>query len=255
MTSVTPTRSSFSARGALDSVMKRLPRIRPAMPTGRLIRKIGRHSSPNRFHSVSSAPSSGPETAPSPTIAPNRPNTLPRSCAGEGRVHDRQHLRHHHRGHPALEDARGDQHLRVRREAAQRGGEREAADADEEQPLATVDVTQPSAGDQPGGEGERVTGRYPLDLAEGSARVPLDRRNRDIDDRDVDEVHEGRRHHDREGEPATPVTRAGRPQGRRVPRRLRRLRRLPWLRAPGCPQRFRWRSCLEARTPLGQIVS
>ena len=52
------------------------------MPTGRLIRKIGRHSRPNRFHSVSSAPSSGPETAPRPTITPKRPKTLPRSSAG-----------------------------------------------------------------------------------------------------------------------------------------------------------------------------
>lgn len=53
------------------------------MPTGRLMRKMGRHSSPKRFHSVSRAPSSGPETAPSPTIAPNSPKTLPRSCAGK----------------------------------------------------------------------------------------------------------------------------------------------------------------------------
>lgn len=83
MTRATPTRSSFSARGAFDSVMKRLPRIRPAMPTGRLMRKMGRHSRPNRFHSVSSAPSSGPETAPSPTIAPNSPKTFPRSSAGK----------------------------------------------------------------------------------------------------------------------------------------------------------------------------
>ncbi|CAM5538660.1 hypothetical protein SCANM63S_00639 [Streptomyces canarius] len=44
---------------------------------------MGRHSRPNRFHSVSSAPSSGPETAPRPTIAPNRPKTLPRSWAGK----------------------------------------------------------------------------------------------------------------------------------------------------------------------------
>ena len=53
------------------------------MPTGRLIRKIGRQPRPNRSHSVSSAPSSGPDTAPRPTIAPKSPNTLPRSCAGK----------------------------------------------------------------------------------------------------------------------------------------------------------------------------
>ncbi len=53
------------------------------MPTGRLIRKIGRHCRPKRSHCVSSAPISGPETAPRPTTAPNIPNTLPRSWAGK----------------------------------------------------------------------------------------------------------------------------------------------------------------------------
>lgn len=75
--------SRRSAFGAFDSVMNLRPRSRPAMPTGRLMRKIGRHSRPAMFHCVSSAPSSGPETAPRPMIAPNMPKTLPRSCAGK----------------------------------------------------------------------------------------------------------------------------------------------------------------------------
>lgn len=70
-------------RAALDSVMNLRPSTIPAMPTGRLIRKIVRHSRPNRFHSVSRAPRSGPQTPPIPTMAPNRPKTLPRSCAGK----------------------------------------------------------------------------------------------------------------------------------------------------------------------------
>ena len=40
----------------------------------------------------------------------------------------------------------------------------EAADAEQEQPLAAVDVAEPAAGDQAGGEGERVAGGDPLDL-------------------------------------------------------------------------------------------
>ena len=107
-----------------------------------------------------------------PTIAPNRPKTLPRSCAGKVACTIDSTCGTISAAIAALEDAGGDQHLRVRGEAAQRGGERESADADEEEPLAAVDVTEPAAGDQAGGEGERVAGGDPLDLAEGRAALP-----------------------------------------------------------------------------------
>ncbi|MGX1252157.1 hypothetical protein RKD48_004668 [Streptomyces ambofaciens] len=209
MTSATPTRSSRRARGAFDSVMKRWPRTRPRDADRQVDEEDGPPFEPEE---VPLGEQGAQQRAGDGTESDDRaeqPEDLAAFVRREGGVHDRQDLRHHQRRHAALEDAGGDQHLRVGGEAAQRRGHGEAADADEEDPLAAVDVAEPSAGDQAGREGERVTGGDPLDLAEGGALVLLDGGDGDVDDGDVHQVHERRGHHDREGEPATSVARGG----------------------------------------------
>ena len=83
MTSATPTGSSRSALGAFDSTRKRAATARAAIPMGRLTRKIGRHSRPNRSASISSPPTSGPVMVASPMVAPNMPKAVARSWGGK----------------------------------------------------------------------------------------------------------------------------------------------------------------------------
>ena len=53
------------------------------MPTGTLIRKIGRQSQPKRFALISRPPSSGPLTVPSPAVTPKPASALIRSTGGK----------------------------------------------------------------------------------------------------------------------------------------------------------------------------
>jgi hypothetical protein len=62
--------------------------------------------------------------------------------------------------------------------------------ADEEQPLAAERVTEPAAGDQDQGVGQRVPGQRPLHVGVAGMEVPLDGRDGDVHDRDIEQVHE-----------------------------------------------------------------
>ena len=88
--------------------------------------------------------SSGPETAPSPTIAPNRPNTFPRSCAGKVACTIDSTCGTIIAAIPPcrMREATSISGFAAKPHSAEASGE--AADADEEQPLAAVDVTEPS---------------------------------------------------------------------------------------------------------------
>ncbi len=118
---------------------------------------------------------------------------------------DRQDLRHHQGGHTALQQAGHDEHVRVGGDAAEERGRGEPGDADEEDALAAVDVTETAAGDQACGEGEGIARGDPLDRAGGGAEVLTHGADGYVDDRDVDQVHEGRGHHDGERQPAAAV--------------------------------------------------
>jgi hypothetical protein len=120
-------------------------------------------------------------------------------------VDDGEDLRNHQARRGALEEPGGDEHLWVRREAAQRRGEREATHADDEDPLAPVDVAEPAAGDQDGGEREHVARHDPLDLCVLRPEVRLNAGDRDVHDRRVQQVHEAGNQDDGQGEPAAAV--------------------------------------------------
>lgn len=63
----------------------------------------------------------------------------------EGDLDEGEHLGDHQRGHRALQDAAGDQGLRILRRSGQGRGEGEAQDADDEGPPAAEDVADAAA--------------------------------------------------------------------------------------------------------------
>jgi hypothetical protein len=123
---------------------------------------------------------------------------------------DRQHLGHHDGPHGTLGDAAADQHARPGGGAAECGHDREAGHPDQEEPLTAERVAQPAAGDQHQRVGQRVSGQGPLHVRVGGVQVALDRRDGDIDDGYIEQVHEPGQQQDDQGEPAARVGLAGR---------------------------------------------
>lgn len=66
----TPIRSRRSASVVVVSAMNLRPNRTTTIPTGTLIRKIGRQDNPSRFASVRNPPSTGPATLPNDSTAP-----------------------------------------------------------------------------------------------------------------------------------------------------------------------------------------
>ena len=86
-------------------------------------------------------------------------------------------------------------------DAAEGRGEREEADAGDEDPLAAEQVAERAGVQRAAGEQQGVGVDHPLEVGEGGMEVPLDARQRDIDDRDVEEEHEDGDADDDEGPP------------------------------------------------------
>jgi hypothetical protein len=127
----------------------------------------------------------------------------------EGHLDHREDLREHHRPHQALEHAGADQHAGALGGAAEGGGDREPGHAEHEQAPAAEDVAEAAAGDQHDREGELVAGEHPLDLAVGGVEVALHRGDGDVDDADVDQLHEAGDQHHRQGGPAARIAAGG----------------------------------------------
>jgi hypothetical protein len=68
----------------------------------------------------------------------------------------------------------------------------EGGDPEEEDALAYEDVPEASRDDQRRREGEHVGGHHPLQLRAARLEIALDRRQRHVHDRDVDQIHECR---------------------------------------------------------------
>ena len=108
----------------------------------------------------------------------------------EGGGDDRQGGRRHHGAAEPLDRARGGQHALARRQAAgQRGGREEQQPGHEHAPAAEQ-VGGAAAEEQEAGEGQRVGVDHPLQVDGREAEVVADRRQRDVDDRDVEDDHE-----------------------------------------------------------------
>jgi hypothetical protein len=104
---------------------------------------------------------------------------------------DRQHLRHHERAGGALDDARRDQRLTRGSETAGRGGEREQRQAGHVDAPASEAIARAPGEDQEGGEAQAVAGDDPDQRAGARVHVDRDRRQRDVDDEEVENDHHG----------------------------------------------------------------
>ena len=105
----------------------------------------------------------------------------------------------------ALEEARADQRLLRRGDAAQQRRDRERDEAGEEHALAPEQVAEAAGQEQQAAEGdeERVDDPGQVRLAE--AEVVLDRRQRDVHDRDVEHDHQLREADDDQRGPAAAI--------------------------------------------------
>ena len=105
----------------------------------------------------------------------------------------RERGREHHRAADSLHAAGDDQEERVVGEPAGERGDREEDDAQHEDPLAAEEVGERAGGQDAGRQRERVGVDHPLEVGERRVERPLDRRQGDVDDRDVQQQHESGR--------------------------------------------------------------
>jgi hypothetical protein len=85
---------------------------------------------------------------------------------------------------------------------AAHAGQREQAEPREEQPFVAVPVAEPARWHERQAEGQRVSRDHPFQGTGARVRALLDARQRHVDDRGVQDGHEGAGQHDREDLPA-----------------------------------------------------
>jgi hypothetical protein len=109
---------------------------------------------------------------------------------GEARVNDGQHLRHHQRGAGTLKQPPGDQRGAVRCQATQRRGKREQPDPGEKDLAVAEKIAETATREKPECEDQQIAGNHPLQRCDAGTCRPLDRGQRNVDDGDVEQVHE-----------------------------------------------------------------
>ena len=137
-----------------------------------------------------------------PERAPDPQRLVALGALAKGRRHDREGGRRDDRRAEALHGARADQDVGAVGEPAGKRGEREDDEPDDEDQPPPEQVGHPAAEQEEAAEGDRVGGDHPLHGLLGDVEVDLDRRNRDVHDRDVENGHEERGADDREDQPA-----------------------------------------------------
>jgi hypothetical protein len=90
---------------------------------------------------------------------------------------------------------------RVGRQRAEQRGEREDPQPDREDAAAAEPVGERACGEDESGKRERVGVDHPLQVGEAAAEILLDRRQRRVDDGDVEKKHERRHADGAEGPP------------------------------------------------------
>jgi hypothetical protein len=103
---------------------------------------------------------------------------------------DRERGRRDQRGAEALQRPKADQHPGRAREPVQQRGDREDDQPDQEDALAPEQVAGSPAEQQETSEEQRVRVDDPLQVGLAQAEVLLDRRQRDVHDRRVEDDHE-----------------------------------------------------------------
>ena len=202
LSSTTPTRSSRIGRSDRVSGTNRAARTKIAMPTGMLMRNTVRQPRPQRSASMSQPPSTGPSTAARPLTPPMSPYIGARSRGLNSACTDA-------RSCGTMRAAKRPCAMRVttsaspdQAAAATAEASGEPGDADEEDPSAPEQVAQTPAGDQRDREGEHVPAHDPFELRLGCPEVGADRRQGDLHDGDVEQVHERGEQEDADGEPS-----------------------------------------------------
>jgi hypothetical protein len=121
---------------------------------------------------------------------------------GERGDEQRQRGGREQRSAEPLEGAERDQRRLGPGEAAEQRARGEDEEADHEQAAAPDEVGQPAAEKKGPTEEDGVGGDDPLEARRRETEIGLDRRKRDVDDRDVQDHHELCGHDQREGAPA-----------------------------------------------------
>ncbi len=105
----------------------------------------------------------------------------------------------------ALEQARGDHGALRGREPAEQRRQREGDHAREEHPLAADQVAEPAGQEQQAAEGDEERVDHPGEVRLAEAEIGLDRGQRDVHDRDVEDDHQLGEADDGEGRPAAAI--------------------------------------------------
>ena len=134
-------------------------------------------------------------------VRAHRPGTL--RGLGELGDDDRQDHRRLGGGADALQQAGADQRALARGEAAQQRREREDDEAGEEDPPAPEEVAEAPGQEQQAAEGDEEGVDDPGEVRLAEAQIVLDRRQRDVHDRDVEDDHQLREADDDQRRPAT----------------------------------------------------
>ena len=199
MTETAPATSKLlCACSSFDSGTYRSEKKNAAIPTGTLTKKIHGHES----HSTSMPPTTRPDRAAADRDRrPDAERLRPLGPFPERRRDDRQRRGRHERRAEALGAARDDQpRLAVGEPAEQRRG-REEDEPGEEDPLAADQVAGATAEQQEPAEQQRVRVDDPLEARLGEPELRLDRRERDVHDRRVEDHHELRQADEDQDEP------------------------------------------------------
>jgi hypothetical protein len=133
---------------------------------------------------------------------------------------DREDHRRRQRAANALDEARRNQQSLARGEPAKRRGDRERDDADEEYALAPKQVAKASGEQKEAAERDQERVDDPGQVALREMEVALDRRQRHVDDRRVEDDHQLRQADHHQGKPA-PLIAAGTKEGKSVHGALR----------------------------------
>ena len=157
-----------------------------ASPSGTFTKKIQCQS----IACVITPPASSP-TEP-PAEATNAYTPIARACSLRLGEHRHDHAEDHRRGHRAadpLHEARGDQQRLAVGEPAQQRGEREDGDPGEEHAAPSDQIAEPPRQQQEPAEGDQIAVHHPCERRARETQLVLDRGQRDVHDRHVQDDH------------------------------------------------------------------
>ena len=171
---------------ALGDEQRRRRPARGSRP-GTLTKKI--HSQPSE--STSTPPATTPSVPPMPASAPQTPSAMLRSRpAGKVTVSSASAAGESSAAPTPWTARAAISALGRGHEAAGQRGDAEQREAGQEEPAAAEQVARPPAEQQQAAERERVAVDDPLQAVGGEPEVGLDRGQRDVHDRDVEDDHE-----------------------------------------------------------------